>query len=121
MKKQIFIIALFSIALLTVNAQKNTQPKWIVEKCSQMADQAKTDLNLSDDEALKYKEIIIEKFSTDAAATKTMESSEAKIEYRKESGKKFSENLISVFGKEKGKAIQKWTADNQAKFKKAKN
>jgi hypothetical protein len=111
-------IILFST--ISLMAQEKA-PKWIVDKSSGMKEQAKIDLQLTQEEADKYHQIILDKYLADGAKIKTLATDEEKKAYYTESFKKLIVNLKASFGKEKGIALQKWTAENHAKFNKPKN
>lgn len=121
MKQKILLFSVLLFSTFAVIAQNTTYPKWITEKSSKMANQVKIDLKLTDDEADKYKQIIMDKFSTDASTIKTLEGDDAKKEYRTKSSVAFGTKLKETFGEEKASSIQKWTAENMPKFNKPQN
>lgn len=97
---------------------QNTAKKWIRNKCTAMKEQVKTDLQLSTDEAEKYYQIILDKYTKDAEKTKKLTSDEEKKAHHTESFKAFNSALKLAFGDEKASLLQKWTKENQSKFNK---
>ncbi len=121
MKKLNFTLSILLLLLaIGLMAQVNA-PKWLTDKCSSMKEQIKTDLQLTNEEAESFYQIILEKSITDGAEVKKLTTDDEKKAYYKESYQKTVIKYKTAFGEEKGMAIQKWVSANQVKFNKPKN